>query len=391
MSEKLCYYQVLEIGRDADAETIKKAYRRLALKYHPDRNPGDKEAEDKFKMAAEAYEVLNDPEKRRVYDQFGHEGLKNNGFSGFNNFEDIFSGTFGDLFQDLFGGGGGRRNRRGPLKGRNLGYDLVIDFVESYTGKVTELNLKQEHDCQDCQGSGSLSQKRQTCPTCNGQGQVFQGRGFIRLASTCPHCQGAGNVATDPCPSCQGRGRRLSSKTISVNIPAGVDNGSRLRIRGEGEGGTLGAPAGDLFINIMVKSHPEFSREGNHLLYEADVNLATAALGGEIEIPTVMGGRQTIKIPKGAQNGRLIRLKNQGFPGISGGLSGDWIVSVNLKTPVRLTKRQEELLQEFARLEEEKGRRESLTSWASRKIKEVWHNAQENDDSGMGAQDGSGQ
>lgn len=389
--QKRCYYEILEISRDADPETIKKAYRRLALQHHPDRNPGDQEAENKFKEAAEAYEVLQDPDKRRVYDQFGHDGLKNTGFSGFNGFDDIFTGAFGDLFQDLFTGGGGRRAKRGPAKGRNLGYDLVIDFAESYTGKTVELNLKREHDCPGCHGLGSLSQKRNACPACHGQGQIFQGRGFIRLASTCPHCQGIGDVPTEPCPSCQGRGRQVSSKTIELAVPAGMDNGSRLRIKGEGEGGAMGASNGDLFINIMVKSHPEFSREGNHLLYEANVGLATAALGGEIEVPTVLGGTQTVKIPKGSQNGRLIKLKNQGFPGIFGGLSGDFIVAVNLTAPTRLTKRQEELLQEFAQLEEEKGNKESLTSWASRKIKEVWSHAQDHDEPGAGAQGSSQQ
>jgi molecular chaperone DnaJ len=344
MSAKICYYEVLGVDRQADGSAIKKAYRSLAFKYHPDRNPGDSEAEAKFKEAAEAYEVLSDPEKRRLYDQYGHEGLNNAGFQGgFQDFGDIFS-AFGNIFQDLFssGGGGGGQNR--PRRGRDLVHRAVIEFTEAFSGTTLELNLPREETCSVCDGTGSKSRRRSVCQHCGGQGQVYQGRGFIRMAATCPICRGAGSIVADPCDECRGQGRLSRHKKISVKIPAGVDTGVRMRVNGEGEGGYNGGPAGDLYIELAVRHHEYFSHEDNHVLLERKIDMVTAALGAEIEAPTVTGEIKTLKIPAGAQNGKLLRLPGLGFRNPVGGGTGDLIVSLIVTTPEDLTERQEEQL-----------------------------------------------
>ncbi|MDR2613443.1 MAG: molecular chaperone DnaJ [Deltaproteobacteria bacterium] len=372
MSEKPDYYEVLGVSRGADAEAIKKAYRNLALKYHPDRNPGDKKAEELFKEAAEAYAVLSDPDKRRSYDQFGHDGLRGAGGAGFGAYGDIFAG-FGDIFRDFFGGGGGHQ---GPRRGQDLAYEMDIDFIEAYTGVEREISIPKEENCSACGGSGSKNGRRETCPQCRGQGQVFQGHGFIRMASTCPRCLGTGTVASDPCPECRGQGRVKVRREVTVKIPPGVDTGHRLRYQGKGDQGRQGAPPGDLFVEISVRPHEIFSRERNHVLLEKKIDMVLAALGGEIEIPSVAGPSRILEVPAGSQNGKLLRLEGQGFanPADPSRKRGDFIVALNVTTPKDLTERQKELLREFASIEEEK-KGESLFSGIRRKVGEKLKNA----------------
>ncbi len=371
MSVKTCYYEVLGVERQADGPAIKKAYRSLALQYHPDRNPGDTAAETKFKEAAEAYEVLSDPEKRRLYDQYGHDGLNKAGFSGgFQDFGDIFS-AFGSIFQDFFNGGQSASPNR-PRRGRDLVYEAVIEFTEAFTGTPLELKIPREESCPACEGTGSKSHRRSTCQQCGGSGQVYQGRGFIRMATVCPICRGLGSVVTDPCDDCHGAGRLKRTRTLSVKVPAGVDTGSRMRLTGEGEGGWNGGPPGDLYVELMVRHHEYFSREHNHVLLERKIDLVTAALGADIEVPTVTGGTETLTVPAGAQNGKLLRIPGLGFKNPGGGPVGDLIVSLIVTTPQDLTERQEELLREFAALEDEKNGESTfkrLAKKARRKLK----------------------
>ncbi|MDR2934943.1 MAG: molecular chaperone DnaJ, partial [Candidatus Adiutrix sp.] len=330
----------------------------------PDRCPGDVEAEARFKEAAEAYEVLNDPEKRRLYDQYGHEGLNRAGFGGgFQDFGDIFS-AFGGIFQDLFSTAGQSPNR--PRRGRDMAYEAVIEFTAAFTGTPLEIKIPREENCPACDGSGSRTKRRAPCRECGGTGQIYQGRGFIRMASTCPACRGAGTYAADPCGDCQGRGRIKRTRTMSVKIPAGVDTGSRLRLSGEGEAGWNGGPPGDLYVEIIVRHHEFFSREHNHVLLERKIDMVAAALGAEIEVPTVTGETRTLMIPAGIQNGKLMRLPGLGFKNPSGGVPGDLIVSFSVEIPVDLTERQEELLREFAALEAEKKGESTLSRLAKK-------------------------
>lgn len=372
-NSKTCYYEVLEISRQADGAAIKKAYRSLALKYHPDRNPGDAEAEAKFKEAAEAYEVLSNDEKRRLYDQYGFDGLNNAGFSGgFQDFGDIFS-AFGNIFQDFFNPGGTGASSR-PRRGRDLVYEATIEFTEAFTGTSLDLKIPREESCPVCDASGSKSFSRSTCQQCGGSGQVYQGRGFIRMASTCPICRGTGSIVTDPCDNCHGQGRVKNTKNLSVKIPAGVDTGSRMRLTGEGEGGYNGGPPGDLYVELIVRHHEYFSREHNHVLMERKLDMVTAALGAEIEVPTVTGESIPLKIPAGAQNGKLLRLSGLGFKSPTGGSTGDLIVHLIVTTPNDLTDRQEQLLREFAKLEDEKKGEtgiKRLAKKAGRKLKKA--------------------
>ncbi|MDR2351805.1 MAG: molecular chaperone DnaJ [Deltaproteobacteria bacterium] len=356
MSQKEDYYTILGVSRGADSETIKKAYRALALKYHPDRNPDNPEAEERFKQASEAYGILSDPDKRRLYDLHGHDGLKGYGAGPrFNtaDFEDLFQG-FGDVFRDFFGGG--QQTRQSYRRGNDLGYELDIDFVEAYTGVEKEITIPKTENCEHCNGTGSTSQKLETCPQCKGKGQIFQRHGFLSMASTCPRCRGEGRVPQDPCPECRGTGRVKRIRTILVKVPAGVDTGHRLRLSGKGEAGYNGGPPGDLFVEIAVSRHEIFSRERNHVLLERSIDIVLAALGGEIEIPTVTGETVTVEIPVGSQNGKLLRLEGLGFPNPANSKSkrGELRVSLFVTTPRDLTEAQKELLLEFARLEEEK-------------------------------------
>jgi molecular chaperone DnaJ len=344
---KRCYYEILEVSREADGETIKKAYRQQALRFHPDRNPDDAEAEERFKEAAEAYEVLRDPEKRQIYDRYGHEGLAGQGFSGFSNFEDIFS-SFSSIFEDFFGFGGRRASAHEPARGADLRYDLSVTYEEAARGKESELTLTRNLTCEACDGTGAAPGARpETCPTCKGVGQVARHQGWFRLSTTCPNCGGAGQVISDPCPECRGQGLVERSRTVAVRIPAGVDHGSRLRLRGEGEGGLRGGPPGDLYVVIHLEPHHFFERNEQDVYCQVSVNMVQATLGDKIEVPTLKDKRQ-VSIPRGTQAGDIIRLRGEGFPHLRGMGRGDQLIQVQVMTPTDLTRRQEELLREFA-------------------------------------------
>jgi molecular chaperone DnaJ len=351
------YYEILGVSRDASSEDIKRAYRRLALKYHPDRNPGDQEAEERFKEAAEAYEVLRDPRKRQTYDLHGHEGVAGTGFRGFAGQEDIFS-AFSDLFEDLFGFSAGSRRQGtgvGPENGADLRYDLAISFEGAARGTETEIEILRHESCSKCNGTGiAHGSQKVMCPTCGGRGQIIRAEGFFRLTSVCPHCSGRGVIITDPCGACNGQGRVREKRKVKVQIPAGVDTGSRLRLRGEGEAGLRGGGRGDLYIILHVEPHDIFERRGNDIYCRVPLSMVQASLGDEIEVPTLDGAR-AVKIPSGTQAGDTFRLKGLGIPDLRGFGTGDQIVEAVVVTPTKLTDRQKALLQEFAALEKEKG------------------------------------
>ncbi|MDH3359521.1 MAG: molecular chaperone DnaJ [Desulfobulbaceae bacterium] len=353
---KTCYYKTLGVERTSSADEIKKAYRKLAMKYHPDRNPDNKEAEDKFKVAAEAYEVLGDGEKRKVYDQYGFEGLQNTGYSGPGDFNDIFS-HFGDIFGDLFGRSGGGQRHQGPTQGSDLRYDLQISFMEAVHGVEKELEITKRDTCWTCEGSGLRpGHQPQTCQVCQGRGQVIQSQGFFRVSATCPQCHGQGQIVTDPCADCGGAGLVRKTKKVSLKIPAGVDTGSRMRLQSEGEGGRKGGPAGDLYVIIHVESHDFFSRHGEEIHCRIELPMIQAALGCELDIPTIHDTTK-LKIPAGCQGGDTFKLKNEGVPSLRNrDYRGDMIVEVRVKTPTKLNKKQKELLKEFGELEKKGGK-----------------------------------
>jgi len=344
------YYEVLGVGRRASKDEIKKAYRKLALQYHPDRNTGDKQAEEKFKEAAEAYEVLNDSEKRELYDRFGHAGLQQSGFTGFTNFDDIFS-SFGDIFEEFFGfgprGGHGRRVRRGA----DLRYDLTIDFMDAAFGKEMEVEVGKHELCEECGGSGTKGGAQPSvCHMCGGRGQVTRSQGFFSISTTCPTCNGSGTVITDPCDQCSGAGRVRKTKKLALKIPPGVENGSRLRLQGEGEVGDVGAPPGDLYVFIRVDEHEIFQRRGDDVIVGVPITYSQAALGGEVEIPT-LEGPDALSIPKGTQPGREFRIPNKGIPRLRGRGRGDLVVIVYIEVPRKTNKETENVLRELAELE----------------------------------------
>jgi molecular chaperone DnaJ len=346
------YYEVLGVSRDASDEEIKKAYRQQALKFHPDRNPDDPEAESKFKEAAEAYDVLRDPEKRGRYNQFGHSGLGDNGYSGFSSSEDIFS-TFSDIFGEFFGFSGRSRGPR-PAAGADLRYNLNVSFREAAKGTTVTLKIPRQATCERCKGAGAEpGTAPETCRQCGGTGHITQSQGFFRVAVTCPVCRGQGRVIASPCSACRGAGAVQETRELEVRIPAGVDNGSRLRLRGEGEAGAHGGPHGDLYVVIYVEEDKTFRRQGQDLIYTAEVSFVQAALGESIEVPT-LDEPASLHVPKGTQGGEVFRLKELGLPHPAGAARGDLLVQVVVKTPTRLSKKQEELLREFARLDEEK-------------------------------------
>lgn len=347
------YYEVLGVERGAGDEALKKAYRQQAMRYHPDRNPGDTEAEERFKEAAEAYEVLRDPQKRQIYDRYGHDGLAGQGFSGFGGFEDIFS-SFSDIFEDFFGFGGRRRSANGAVRGADLRYDLSLTFEEAALGKEVELELDREEACNVCQGTGAAEGAMpEVCGTCGGAGQVIRSQGLFRIQTTCPRCNGAGRVITDPCRSCNGSGRTARRRRVSLRIPPGVDTGSRLRLRGEGETGARGGQTGDLYVIVHLEPHHFFERHGDDVLCRVPILMVQAALGDRIEVPTLYGERE-LAIPKGSQPGDLLRLRGEGFAKVRGMGKGDQIVQVQVNIPTRMSRRQEELLHEFA--EEDRGK-----------------------------------
>jgi len=353
MTGKRDYYEVLGVSKSASESELKAAYRKLALKYHPDRNPDDRAAEEKFKEAAEAYDVLRDSQKRRIYDQFGHQGLEGQGFSGFGGFEDIFS-SFGDIFEDFFGFGSRGRGRSRVQRGSDLRYDMTLEFMDAAFGVETTIDIEKAESCPQCQGSGcEPGSQPQTCPHCGGAGQVGRSQGFFTIRTTCPQCRGNGQIIAHPCPQCRGNGQVAVRKTVSVKIPAGVDTGSRLRLSGEGEAGAHGGPAGDLYVFIHVKPHDFFHREGSDIICQIPISFVQAALGDTINVPTLTG-EKSLDIPKGTQPGELFRFRGEGIPSLRTGRSGDQIIQVNIKTPTHLNKKQETLLREFARLEKDK-------------------------------------
>lgn len=349
------YYEILGVSREATADAVKKAYRKLAMKYHPDRNPGDSEAEEKFKEATEAYEVLSDSQKRQIYDTYGHEGLKSSGYSGPGNFDDIFS-SFGDIFSDIFGFAGGRqRNRQGPMQGSDLRYDLSISFMEAVHGVDKELEIDRRDTCWTCEGSGMRpGYQPDTCSACQGRGQVMRAQGFFRISTTCPQCRGEGKIITEPCNDCGGAGLVPARKKVSLKIPAGVDTGSQMRLRGTGEGGRKGGPAGDLYVVIHVEPHEFFHRNGELIFCQYPLPMAQAALGCNIEVPTIHGTKN-IEVPKGTQHGQRFTLKNEGVPSLRSKSRGDMVVEIAIRVPAKMTKRQKELLEEFIAIDSEKG------------------------------------
>jgi molecular chaperone DnaJ len=353
MPPKRDYYEVLGVNRDAVDDEIKASYRKLALKYHPDRNPDDKAAEESFKEAAEAYEVLRDPQKRNIYDQYGHQGLEGSGFSGFGGFEDIFA-SFGDIFEDFFGFGRSRRSRSRAQRGADLRYDMSLSFMEAAFGTETEINVEKAETCLSCNGDGCEPGTRpEVCGQCRGEGQVSRSQGFFTVRTTCPSCRGVGQVITHLCPECRGIGQVQVRKTVTVKIPAGVDNGSRLRLTAEGEGGVHGGPPGDLYVFIHVEHHDFFERDNTNVICRVPISFVQASLGDKINVPT-LNGEKTIEIQKGTQPGDIYRLRGEGIPSLRHGRRGDQIIQFAIKTPTSLTKKQEVLLEEFAKLESKK-------------------------------------
>lgn len=357
------YYEVLGVEKSTDPKEIKKAYRRVAMKFHPDRNPDDPKAEDKFKEATEAYDVLMDAEKREAYDRFGHAGVDasmgGGGGAGGN-----FSDVFGDVFGDIFGGGGGR-GRGGPQRGSDLRYTLDISLEDAVRGTTVEIRVPALAGCDTCDGSGAAKgSKPTTCGTCGGAGQVRMQQGFFQVQQTCPTCRGKGKSISDPCRSCHGQGRVERTKTLSVKVPPGVDTGDRIRLSGEGEAGPDGGPNGDLFVQMSVQQHAIFERDGKNLYCEVPITFADAALGGELEVPT-LDGRVKLKIPSETQTGKLFRLRGKGVKPVRGGSVGDLLCRATIETPVHLNKRQKELLRELHESMGEGGKAQSpkQASW----------------------------
>ncbi len=370
------YYEVLGVGRDAGADDIKKAYRKLAMQHHPDRNPGDKQAEQNFKEAAEAYEVLKDDEKRAAYQRYGHAAFEQGG-PGPGGFDFNFTSSFADVFDDLFGefmgqrGGGG-----GSARGADLRYNLEITLEDAFNGKRAKVRAPTMVVCGECGGSGAEGASRPVaCSTCGGDGKVRTQQGFFTIERTCPACQGAGRVIGDPCKSCRGQGRVQREKTLSVNIPAGVEDGTRIRLAGEGEAGLRAASPGDLYIFLTLKPHRFFRREGANLYCRVPISMVTASLGGAIEVPTVDGARARVNVPAGTQSGRQFRLKGKGMTPMRGAARGDMYIQAEIETPVNLTKRQQELLHEFKAAGGKQTSPESEGFFA--RVKELWEDLRE--------------
>lgn len=351
MASKKDYYDVLGVNKDASAEDIKKAYRKLAMKYHPDRNPDNPKAEEQFKEAKEAYEVLTDDQKRAAYDQYGHAGVDPSmgggaGGAGYGGFSD----AFGDIFGDIFGGAAGTRSggqRNNVYRGADLRYNMEISLEEAAKGTETKIRIPVQSTCETCKGSGAKAGTQPvTCTTCGGHGQVRMQQGFFSVQQTCPKCHGSGKMVKEPCTSCHGAGRVKQNKTLSIKVPAGVDEGDRIRLSGEGEAGVNGGPTGDLYVVIHLKEHEIFKREGGNLHCEMPIGFATAALGGEIEVPTLEGSAK-MKVPSETQTGAIFRLRGKGIKPLRQSEPGDLLVHVLVETPVKLTDKQKELLREF--------------------------------------------
>lgn len=374
------YYEMLGVSKNSTPEEIKKAYRKLAIQYHPDKNPGNKEAEEKFKEISQAYEVLSDSQKRATYDQFGHDAFTRSGrggagagggSGGFHDPFDIFSQVFGSssIFEEFFGGGGGRRQRRSASAaqdGADLRYDLEIDFEEAIYGADKKISFARLESCTNCNGTGSApGAGKVTCKRCGGSGFTTTSHSFISMRQTCPSCRGAGEIIEKPCPKCRGEGRVRAEKNIQIHIPPGVDTGSRLRVAGEGEGGIYGGSQGDLYVVIHVRSHEIFQRDGLDIMCEVPIDFVTASLGGIIEVPTV-SGKTKLKIPEGTQSGTILRLREKGVPSLHGGRRGDQHIKIFVEVPSKLSKTQREKLEEFGKLEREKNNHPMISAFMER-------------------------
>lgn len=374
------FYELLGVPKNASAEDLKKAYRKLAMQYHPDQNPGNKEAEAKFKAISEAYDVLKDEQKRAAYDRFGHqafEGGRGGAGAGAGGFD--FNGSFADIFEDLFGGGGGRRQqqrRGGPERGGDLRYNMQIALEDAFKGKQESIKITTSATCGSCTGSGAeKGSKATTCSTCGGVGTVRTSQGFFTMERTCAGCQGRGTIIKNPCKTCAGSGKVRKEKSLSVTIPQGVEEGTRIRLNGEGEAGSHGGPAGDLYIFLSIKPHPLFTRENADLHCEVPIPMTTATLGGTIEVPTLGGGKVKVTIPEGTQSEHQFRLKGKGMPVLKSSYQGDMYIHIRVETPVKLTKKQKDLLQSFA-TEGGSGHSPASESFFAR-IKDMWSDLRE--------------
>ncbi|WP_397399030.1 molecular chaperone DnaJ [Phenylobacterium sp.] len=351
------YYDILGVDRGCDAAGLKAAFRKMAMEHHPDRNGGSEEAEGRFKEINEAYSILSDPQKRAAYDRFGHAGVNGQGGGGGGQFHDVHD-IFNEVFGDIFGSRGGGRQRSGPARGADLRYDMEISLEQAYAGAEVEISVPATLTCETCDGSGAKPGTSPTqCTTCNGQGRVRASQGFFSIERSCPRCGGTGQMVTDPCTQCRGHGQVRTQRTLAVRIPAGVDDGARIRLAGEGDAGQRGGPRGDLYIFLSVQPHELFERDGLDLLCTVPVPMATAALGGDLDAPCLMGGEDcdgeckiTVKVPEGAQTGRTLRVKGRGMPSLRSRERGDLVVELYVETPTRLTARQKELLRELAGL-----------------------------------------
>jgi len=343
---KQCYYEVLNVQKNCSDGELKKAYRRLAMKFHPDRNPDDDDAEHKFKEIKEAYEVLSDPQKRAAYDQFGHagvdggaQGFGGGGFGGF--------GGFGDIFEDIFGGGRSQGGASAAYRGSDLQYNLELTLEEAVFGTTVDIRVPSKQTCETCDGTGAKDgSKPEPCNTCHGQGQVRIQQGFFSVQQTCPHCHGSGSIIANPCPDCHGEGRVEKHKTLEVKIPEGVDTGDRIRLSGEGEAGINGGPSGDLYVQMHLKPHELFTRDGNDLHCTMPIKFTLAALGGTLKVPT-LGGEVSLKIPAETQTGKVFRLRGKGVKSVRSSMTGDLLCRIEVETPVNLTSKQKKLLEQF--------------------------------------------
>jgi molecular chaperone DnaJ len=346
------FYETLGVARNSDDKALKAAFRKLAMKYHPDRNPGDQDSEFRFKEVSQAYEILRDPQKRAAYDRFGHAAFENGGMAGgfSGDFAESMSSIFDDIFGDFMGGGRRRGNRSGREPGADLRYNAEITLEEAFAGKTAEIEVPTRVVCRTCSGSGSKpGSSPKTCPTCEGHGRVRAAQGFFSIERTCPTCQGRGSVISDPCPECRGGGRVTEERKLSVNIPAGIEDGTRIRLAGEGEAGLRGGPAGDLYIFLSIRPHEFFQRDGADIFCRVPISVTTAALGGEFQVPTIDGGKTRVKVPDGTQTGKQFRLKGRGMPILRSSRVGDMYIQVAVETPRSLSRRQRELLEEFER------------------------------------------